>query len=184
MESHETLPYTGPNTPDATTSDVDATGVSLATPTSISSASLEVTQQAHTLHIPTDLTQATVHVDPELKRFQQDLLILTSINENETIHWRPSWFNQQPFSETFWTLHNPPNVVTERIPRMNRGRQYYTRRMRRADDLPPLYIKTWDHWRRYCDMYGIPHDFLSEVQIELIRLGLPRDREDSICGKP
>ena len=32
-------------------------------------------------------------------------------------------------------------------------------------------------------MYGIPYDFLSEEQIELMRLGLPRANGGKICGK-
>ena len=183
MEYHDTPPCSNPDTPDATTSNVDATEVSLATPTSISATSLELTSEAHKFHIPATLTQAAVDADPQLKRFQQDLLMLTSINENEIIHWRPSWFNQEPFSKKFWTLQNPPSVVTERIPHKYKGRQYYTRRTRQAEDPPPLFIKTWDHWRTYCDMYGLPYEFLSEGQIELMRLGLPRDEQGNICGK-
>ncbi|KAH7402691.1 hypothetical protein BKA66DRAFT_390198, partial [Pyrenochaeta sp. MPI-SDFR-AT-0127] len=117
-------------------------------------------------------------------RLQQDLLVLTSFNENETLHWRPSWFKQGPFSEKFWTLQNPPNVVTERMPQLNKGRNYYTRRMRRNDDLPPTYIKSWDHWRWYCGVYGIPDDFLCEEQIRLMSLGLPRDQSGSLCAPP
>ncbi|CAO2657304.1 Nn.00g034300.m01.CDS01 [Neocucurbitaria sp. VM-36] len=184
MEYHDTPPCSDSDTPDAATLNVNVTEVSLATPTSISSRSLELTSEAYRIRIPANLTQAAVDVDYQLKRIQQDLLILTSINENETIHWRPSWFNQEPFSNKFWTLQNPPNVITERIPHKYRGRQYYTRRMRQADDPPPLYIKTWHHWRRYCDMYGLPQEFLSEGQIELMRLGLLRNEQGNICAAP
>ena len=134
-----------------------------------------------TLTIPKGLTQKIVDATPRLKRLQQDLLILTSFNENETLHWRPSWFKQEPFSESFWTLHNPPNVVTERVPSGTRGRDCFTRRMRCGSSQPP-FIKTWDHWRHYCNLYGVPYDFLCEEQVELMRLGLPRDEAGSVCG--
>ncbi|KAJ4374198.1 hypothetical protein N0V83_002939 [Neocucurbitaria cava] len=182
MDYHDTPPYSGSSTPKPAILNLRATGLNLATPAGLSPASEAYSQQSRTSNISTSLTQAAVDADPQLKRFQQDLLILTSINENETIHWRPWWFEQGRFSERFWTLQNPPNVVTERIPGVYRGRQYYARRMRQEDDPPPLYVKTWDHWRRYCDMYGIPHDFLCEGQIELMRLGLPRDQQGDICA--
>lgn len=183
MDYPHTPPYSGPDTPESIKPGMDATDLNIATPNSMSSTSSKSATHAQTFRIPKDLTQAAVDADPQLQRFQRDLLILTSMNENETLHWRPSWFNQEPFSKNFWTLHNPPNIVTERISHTYRGRQCFTRRMRKTDDAPPLYIKTWDHWGRYCDKYGVPHDFLSEEQIELMRLGLPRDAEGYICGK-
>jgi hypothetical protein len=130
-----------------------------------------------------DLSQHDVDADSQLRRFQQDLLILTSFNESDTLHWRPLWFRQDPFSAEFWSLYNPPNVVTELLPRRPRTRLVYTRRMRRDGDPPPMYIKTWKHWYNVCDQRGVPHDFLCVDQVELMRLGLPRDENDNICGK-
>lgn len=135
-----------------------------------------------TLDIPDHLTPALVDANPQLKRNQQDLLNLAGINENESLQWRPSWFKQEPFSIRFWTIQNPPNVVTERIPCIDKGRQYFARRMRQAGDPPPIYIKNWDHWKDYCELYGVPNDFFSEQQINLLRLGLPRDGRGLLCG--
>ena len=81
-----------------------------------------------------------------------------------------------------WTLHNPPNVVTEPLPNDGKGMQMYTRRMRRRSDPPPQYIKDWDRWARYCDIYGTPHDLLNEDQVRLMRMGLPRNANGSICS--
>jgi hypothetical protein len=111
---------------------------------------------------------------PELKRWQEDLLILTGFNDNSTLHWRPSWFAQSGYATGFWTLHNPPGVVTELLPMKELGRSVITRRMRRYDDAPAPYIKSWDHWYRYCEMYGVPLDFLCEEQITFMRLGLSK----------
>lgn len=33
---------------------------------------------------------------------------------------------------------------------------------------------------RYCDMYGVPRDFLGEDQAQLLRLGLPRTVEAEV----
>ncbi|KAF1841672.1 uncharacterized protein K460DRAFT_409130 [Cucurbitaria berberidis CBS 394.84] len=184
MEYRDTSPYSEPYTPGPTTPNFDATADNIATPVSINSGSFISAPYTHTFHIPTNLTQVAVDADQQLKRFQQDLLVLTCMNENESLHWRPSWFKKKPISEKFWTLHNPPNVVTERIPHKSGGRQYFTRRMREADDSPPFYIQSWDHWERHCARYGIPQDFLSEQQIELMRLGLPRDEGGKICAPP
>lgn len=133
--------------------------------------------------IPDILTQDLVDADPALKRLQQDLLILTSFRDNETLHWRPSWFPQGGFATKWWTLHNPPDVVTEILPAPEFGHKVYTRRMRRAEDPMPLYIKTWEQWRMYCAFYGVPEDFLDRKMVELLRLGLPRDKEGNLCGK-
>lgn len=81
-----------------------------------------------------------------------------------------------------WTLHNPPNVVIEALPNDGKGMQTYTQRIRRRNDSPPLYIKTWDHCEHYCDIYGIPHDFLSEGQVRPMHVGLPRDNDGFIIG--
>ncbi|CBX94821.1 hypothetical protein LEMA_P118240.1 [Plenodomus lingam JN3] len=104
-------------------------------------------------------------------RLQHDLLLLTSFNDNTTLHWRPSWFPQTPFAASFWTLHNPPNVVTESLPQVGRGRRYYTRRMRRVGDPPPVYIKTGEAWDRYCGLYGVPRGFLGPEMVLLAREG-------------
>ncbi|KAF2440453.1 hypothetical protein P171DRAFT_100979 [Karstenula rhodostoma CBS 690.94] len=85
--------------------------------------------------IPADLTQAAVEASPQLKRLQQDLLILTSFADNSSLSWRPSWFSAPVFSSVYWTLHNPPDVVTEELPRAGiSGRQVMTRRMREEGD--------------------------------------------------
>jgi hypothetical protein len=119
-----------------------------------------------------------------LKRLQFDLLLLTSFSDNSTLHWRPSWFSQAPFSLSPWTLHNPPNVVTERLPQAAaHSRHVYTRRMRRAGDPAPAYIKTWEHWRRVCALYGVPEDFLCEEQVGLMREGLLRDEDGALRGR-
>ena len=120
---------------------------------------------------------------PTVKRFQQDLLILTGFNDNSSLHWRPAWFVEGRAKGMMWTLHNPPNVVTEPLPNDGKEMQMYTRRMRRGNDPPPLYIKDWDHWARYCGIYGIPHDFLNEDQVRLMRVGLPTNANGSICSK-
>lgn len=137
-----------------------------------------------TFCIPTNLTQTTVDANPELKRIQQDLLVLTSLPDNSSLTWRPSWFFPPNFISTHWTLHNPPHVVTEHLPRDGvLGRQVMTRRMRREGDTAPPYLKTWTQWDRYCGMYGVPRDFLCEDQIRLLRLGLPRCSDGWICRK-
>jgi len=128
-----------------------------------------------------DLTQAQVETNSQLRRLQKDLLILTGLNENETIHWRPSWFEQGEHAQTFWTLYNPPNVVTESLPQFFRGRRYFTRRMRSEGDPPALFIQSWDAWNRYRALRGIPREFLSEEQITLMRLGLPRNAAGQLC---
>ncbi|KAF2132411.1 hypothetical protein P153DRAFT_429552 [Dothidotthia symphoricarpi CBS 119687] len=183
MEWRGMSPYTGPNTPDSTTPVKDAPINEPGTPVSMKSLALDRTTFASTstLHIPKDLTQTIVDADPKLRRLQQDLLVLTGFNDNETLHWRPSWFHQTPFSQQSWTLHNPPNVVTERLPSFQNGPQVFTRRMRRTTDPPPAYVRDWEHWYRVCDLYGIPHDFLCEEQVELMRFGLPRTKEGGLC---
>jgi hypothetical protein len=178
-DSINTPPYTGLPTP--IMKPVSEPIADYATPMSQSSTYLDTAFER--LKIPTNVTQAMVHANPQFKRFQQDLLVLTSFCDNETLHWRPSWFQQDPHSATFWTLYNPPNVVTERLPYRRLGRLVYTRRMRRPEDPAPNHIKTWDHWYRVCDLRGIPHDFLCEEQITLLRLGLPRDAKGRLIGE-
>ncbi|KAF1365817.1 hypothetical protein EJ07DRAFT_50770, partial [Lizonia empirigonia] len=134
--------------------------------------------------IPPVLAQTDVDANPTVKRLQQDLLILTGFNDNATLHWRPTWFTQGSFPRSLWTLHNPPDVVTERLPNDDNGAQMFTRRMRRSNDPPPLYIKSWDHWKRYCELYGVSYDFLCEGHIRLIRMGLPRSSDGSLRTPP
>ncbi|CAN9294849.1 unnamed protein product [Alternaria alternata] len=187
MQNRDTPPHSGPNTPEtqvlryspATTTD------SLATPTSLPSVSLTSTPKTSRYQASKNPTQDEVEAGLLLKRHQQDLLVLTSLNDNSTLHWRPSWFEQVPFNDSFWTLHNPPNVVTEKLPSsVPQSKDYYTRRMRQQGDRPPIYIKTWDHWDRYCELYGVPPDFLSEYQVGLMRLGLPRTEKGALCALP
>jgi hypothetical protein len=142
-----------------------------------------------TFDIPIDLTQPMVEANPELKRLQQDLLILTSFNDNISLYWRPSWFNKTSLDSDLWTLHNPPHVVTQQLPLRPQGRQIMTRRLRRFGDTDPAYFKTQMDWDRYCNLYGILHDFLCEDQVRLLRLGLPRtvdkyDPMDGLIGPP
>jgi hypothetical protein len=118
------------------------------------------------------------------KRLQLDLLLLTSFPDNSTLYWRPPWFAQLPPPLFHWTLHNPPNVVTERLPQTSaHSRHVYTRRMRRAGDPEPAYIKTWAHWRHVCALYEVPEDFLCEAQVALMRAGLKRDECGTVCGE-
>ncbi|KAF3032261.1 hypothetical protein E8E12_004053, partial [Didymella heteroderae] len=72
----------------------------------------------------------------------------------------------------------------EPLPNAFGGMQTYTRRMRRPSDPPPRNIKGWDHWVRYCDIYGIPYDFLNEEQVRIMRIGLPRIADGPICAPP
>lgn len=177
----DTSPNSGPQTQNIAPADADVKSgtYDYATPTSIS-----CDPRPQTLRITANLTQDMVDTDPELKHFQQDLLILTSFNETETFHWRPSWFQQESYSTKFWTLYNPQDVVTEYLPGKRPQKwQNYTRRMRRVSDGPSSYIKTWDDWYRVCDLRGMPRDFLCEEQVELMRLGLPRDGDGNLLGK-
>jgi hypothetical protein len=172
-----TPPNSRPNTPDLEMP-------KFARQTSIASTPPTPAPKICAFFIPKHLTQGFVEIDPQPKRFQQDLLVLTSLNDNSTLHWRPIWFAQDSPGKNFWTIHNPPNVVTEKLPSsVPQGREYYTRRMRRDDDAPPPYIKDWDHWRLYCDMYGIPYDFLCEEQVNFMRMGLPRNENGVLCRK-
>jgi hypothetical protein len=64
-----------------------------------------------------------------------------------------------------------------------------TRRLRRFNDAEPAYIKTQEDWNRYLNFYGVPHDFLCEDQVRLLRLGLPRTLDewgslDGMIGPP
>ncbi|KAH7079010.1 hypothetical protein BKA63DRAFT_256198 [Paraphoma chrysanthemicola] len=143
------------------------------------------TAQSQRPPIPETLTQALVDATPALKRLQQDLLILTSFPDNSSLFWRPPWFPPGPHAGNLWTLHNPPNVVTERIRNPpNPLWVVYTRRMRREGDPEPVYIKSWTQWRRVCDLYGVPRDFLDEGMVRLVGLGLGVDGEGSGIQAP
>ncbi|KAF2819977.1 hypothetical protein CC86DRAFT_398232 [Ophiobolus disseminans] len=178
--SRDTPPSSRSNTPDSESPET-ATCHS-AIPTSTGSTTPDVTP--HKLIIPADLTQAMVDADPKLKRFQQDLLVLTSFNDNDTLHWRPGWFKQEHHCKRFWTLQNPPNVVTELLPHPHLDRLVYTRRMRRDGDRKPGYVKTWEQWERYCELRGVPRDFMCDSQVGLMRLGLVRDGKGVVCALP
>jgi hypothetical protein len=172
--NRQTPPYSTPNTPSL---ESDALPF-ISTPKSTSGVT-----STPTLNIPENLTQQLVEEMPELKRWQQDLLILTAFNDNSTLHWRPSWFGQaNNVAGRFLTLHNPPNVVTEILHMRELDRPVMTRRMRQQGDAPALYIKSWEHWYRYCELYGVPIDFLCEEQIELLRLGSPKSKDGRIHG--
>ncbi|CAN9296261.1 unnamed protein product [Alternaria alternata] len=184
MQSRDTPPHSGPDTPETQALRYSPTTATdgLATPTSLPSVSLTPTPKTSGCQASKNPTQDEVEADLLLKRHQQDLLVLTSLNDNSTLHWRPSWFKQVPFNDSFWTLHNPPDVVTEKLPSsVPQSKDYYTRRMRQQGDRPPIYIETWDHWDRYCELYGVPLDFLSEDQVGLMRLGLPRTEKGALC---
>jgi hypothetical protein len=185
MQNRDTPPYSGPSTPEPQVINIPPCefAANLATPTSIAPTSPMPAPQTPTAQAPKTQTQNRIEADPQLRRLQKDLLVLTSVNDNSTLHWRPTWFKQEPHNKKFWTLHNPPNVVTEKLPSTTpQGKEYYTRRMRRVGDQPTFYIKSWDHWDRYCTMYGVPLDFLSEDHINLICMGLPRDEQGALCG--
>jgi hypothetical protein len=76
----ETPPQSGPDTPDL--KPVDEENLDYATPPSVISATPQPTPA--TPVIPDNLIQAIVNADPRLKRFQQDLLVLASFNDNST----------------------------------------------------------------------------------------------------
>lgn len=141
-------------------------------------------RQLPTVNIPQSITQNEIEAIPSLRRFQLDLLILTSMNENETLHWRPTWFHQEQFATRTWVIHNPPNVVTGRLPHQDRGCTWYIRRARDARDREPYFIKTWEHWNRYCDLYGTPHDFLCADHLTLLYLGHRKDQHGNLCVPP
>lgn len=148
------------------------TTTSYATPMSLNSSPTSKTTPSYEtpIPIPPDLTQSLVLSSPRLHRLQQDLLVLTSFNENSTLHWRPSWFAQDPHAASFWTLYNPPNVVTELLPHKKLGRLVYTRRMRREGDEEPMYVKSWEQWERMCDLRGVPRGWLGE-EVSFFSLG-------------
>ncbi|KAL1611905.1 hypothetical protein SLS60_000127 [Paraconiothyrium brasiliense] len=190
MEFPTTPPYSDPGT-----SEVSAMANSHAdtpiSPTASSPANATSAARLPTFSIPTNLTQAAVEASPQLKRLQQDLLVLTSFPDNSSLHWRPSWFSSPTYSSAVWTLHNPPHVVTEEMPKedsvyvkqMLWRAGVMTRRMRKEGDAEPRWMKTKEGWEKYCDMYGVPYDFLSEDQVRLLRLGLPRREDGEVCGE-
>lgn len=177
-----TPPYDGPTTPSRTPPNSANDDVQFPTPTSLKWESPKPNTTVRGVNFSALRTQKEVDSSPTVKHLQQDLLLLTSFNDNSTVHWRPAWFEEERTPGTMWTLHNPSNVVTEPLPNDCKGPQLYTRRMRRTDDPPPQYVKSWDHWVRYCDIYGVPHDFLCEEQVRLMRMGLPTAADGSVCS--
>lgn len=133
--------------------------------------------------LPTSIFPPPSFPQPEPAHLQRDLLVLTSFNDNTTLRWRPSWFPALISPLELWSLHNPPDVVTEPLPKVRGGIQHFTRRMRRPSDPAPRYIKTWLHWHQYCKLYSIPVDFLSEEHVKVLQMGLVRDAEGVVCGE-
>lgn len=58
----------------------------------------------------------------------------------------------------------------------------FTRRIRKESDVGPAYVKTWEHWDRYCVGSGVPKNFLDEGMVMLLRLGLMRHGNGKIIG--
>ncbi|KAH9868633.1 hypothetical protein J1614_007705 [Plenodomus biglobosus] len=186
MDLATTPPYSEATTPPRTKHPDDPDSPALPSPQQ-DPPTRSATAHLNSIHdalFATDLTPALVNADPLLKRVQQDLLILSSLNENSTLHWRPPWFYQGHRTRFFWTLYNPPNVVTELLPQPDKGRTCYTRRLRCDTDPPPVFIKSWEAWARYRRIYGIPWTFLCEEHIELIRMGLCRNERGEVCAPP
>jgi hypothetical protein len=182
IDGYRTPPQDRLTTPPRSSAKNTVNKSQLETPTSVKWESPKPRPPVRDVLFAASRMQKEVDSSPAVKRLQQDLLILTGFNDNSSLHWRPAWFDEGRFEGSMWTLHNPPNVVTEPLPNNRKGMQLYTRRMRRGSDLLPQYIKSWDHWARYCDIYGIPHDFLSEEQVRLMRTGLPRAADgSSLC---
>lgn len=121
--------------------------------------------------IPHNVTVEDVLKDGRLEMVMHDLLVLTSFKDSSTLRWRPKWFAQAPFAGRYWTLHNPPNAVTEALAKEG-VKNIFTRRERSVSDGEPPFIKNWEQWKRYCSLYGIPEDFLCDRQLGLLRLGL------------
>jgi hypothetical protein len=170
-------------TPPPSTPDSLVSSFQLETPVSLNCRSPKSIWAADDAHCPPRLTHEEIDTNPKLKRLQQDLLILTGFDENSTLHWKPAWFTDISSNKKMWTLHNPPNVVTERLPYTCGGVQMFTRRMRTTCDPPAQYIVSWDHWMRYCNLYGIPYNFLCGEQVQLMRMGLSRSPNGSLCSE-
>lgn len=82
--------------------------------------------------VVTSRTQKDADSNWSAKRLQQDVLILTSFNDKPSLYLRPAWFKEEYTSGRMWTLHNPPNVVTQLLPNAFGVMQMYTRCMRRT----------------------------------------------------
>ncbi|KAG9187657.1 hypothetical protein G6011_05528 [Alternaria panax] len=144
MENRGIPPYSELNTPEPQVASGSPAAIadSFVTPTSPASVSLDPTPQTSRVEASKDVTHNHVEADLQFKRRQQDLLVLTDLNDNSTLHWRPSWFKWDPFNKICWTLHNSPNVVIEKLPStVPRSKDYYTRRIWHNGDRLTIYIK-------------------------------------------
>ncbi|KAH7126940.1 hypothetical protein B0J11DRAFT_432719 [Dendryphion nanum] len=146
--------------------------------------SSSISSKSASPQIPDHLTQEMVNNTSTLKRLQTDLLVLTGFVDNSTLHWRPTWFPTLSHSPKFWTLHNPPNVITEPLPHYPLSSPMYTRRLRRPTDPPPRFITDWNHWKDYCTLHNIPPDFLNATMIKLLRLGLLYSASGNLLPPP
>ncbi|KAH6620500.1 hypothetical protein C7974DRAFT_378537 [Boeremia exigua] len=155
--SYLTPPHTSPVTPTSPTPHVTTAGPLIVTHLATTNPTLQTCSLTHP-----ELT-------PGPARLQQDLHLLALFPDNTTLHWRPSWFPPNTSPLGVWTLHNPPNVVTTRLPYLH-GRERFTRRPRRPDDPAPLFIKDWKAWETYCGKSGIPVGFLGAAHMELLQV--------------
>ncbi|PVI06632.1 hypothetical protein DM02DRAFT_724298 [Periconia macrospinosa] len=133
--------------------------------------------------------QAQVVAQPIFHRHQKDLIILSTLPDNTSLTWRPSWFPphtpENPPSKTgTWTLHNPPHVVTEALPSGEADAVIMTRRMRKEGDRPPVFIKTQAEWERYCQVNRVPTWLFMDKSLLLLNLGLERDENGDVCAPP
>ncbi|CAI6335896.1 unnamed protein product [Periconia digitata] len=137
--------------------------------------------------ISPDPAQSLLIAESQSRRIQKDLIILCSFPDNTTLTWRPTWFPPLPPNNTtgLWTLHNPPQVVTDALPRVT-GQVYslMTRRMRKNGDRAAAYIQNESDWQRYCEVNGVPTSFLNEQMIAFMRLGLEKDGNDAPKAPP
>jgi hypothetical protein len=146
-------PLSGSNTPEPQVpkASPDEAAINLATSTSPKSLPPKPRPQTSTTLAPKDRTRDDLEANSQLKRLQQNLLALTNLNDDLSLHWHPPWCQQDDFNKTFWMLRNPPNVVTERLPNtIPQSKDHYTRCIRQDGDRPPLYVRTWDQWDWYC----------------------------------
>lgn len=97
MEERNTPPYPCLNNPKHDISKPPDWSFGIATPTSISFTSPQVAEADRTTMslILKSPTQALVDCNQQLKRVQQDLLVLNSFNDNSTLHWRPCVIHQE-----------------------------------------------------------------------------------------
>ncbi|KAJ4989788.1 hypothetical protein SVAN01_04625 [Stagonosporopsis vannaccii] len=149
----------------------------LTTPTSLSKKPTPTTSTLPSTPLGRERRPTAAAPTPE--QLKHDLLLLTAFPDNTTLHFRPAWFPplpppHPPQSATptsippLWTLHNPPNVVTERLPACSGGIQLFTRRMRRPSDPAAVYIRDWQAWARYCEGSGVPLCWLGEGHVGML----------------